>query len=405
MNQIEIYVFQAGEGDSFLITIINREKEINLLIDCGTYATYDQYIRKKLLDMAQNGREIDYLILTHIHSDHIGGAIPFLKENGSSNDAKVIPIRHILYNGFLGLQMQHYQDGLCSGREKMIYQGICGKRAAILSKKCDKKLITLNEELCLSKLLLDGGYDWNDGGGILPKKIVTNQFGKIDVEENISIQLLSPGLNELIAMNQEWEKYLKRIYSKIHFDDNSLTRSAYEAFQYILNEKEYEEITQLIGQPIPDREGIERLASSKGNYDYTHENSSSIAFLLQVDKKRLLFLGDSCIGICYRKLRDLYGIGETEMDLIKLSHHGSERNISERFLRQFGSENYLISAGTGIKRPSKKTLALLLTDHADRSKKIYVTNRNEHILWMDNERIHQFYDFEFVDIAGKSIKL
>ena len=94
-----------------------------------------------------------------------------------------------------------------------------------------------------------------------------------------------------------------------------------------------------------------------------------------------------------------------DMDFIKLSHHGSERNISEKFLKQFGSKNYLISAGTGSKRPSKKTLALLLMTHSDRNKKIFVTNRNKHILWMDQEKVHQFYDFEFVDIAGKSIKL
>ena len=120
MIQVEIYVFQAGEGDSFLVTIKDGKKEINLLIDCGNYVTYQQYIRKKLLNMAQNGKMIDYLILTHVHSDHIGGAIPLLKENGSSDATKVIPIRNVLYNGFLGLKLQHYQEQACDDREKLI---------------------------------------------------------------------------------------------------------------------------------------------------------------------------------------------------------------------------------------------------------------------------------------------
>ena len=405
MNQIEIYVFQADQGDSFLVTIFDGNREINLLIDCGTYRTYQQYIRKKLLNMAQDGRVIDYLILTHLHSDHIGGAIPLLKENGSSGAPNIISVRHVLYNGFLGLQLQHYEKEICNDRDKRIYQGICGKGAAILSKCIPEKRITIQEELCLSKLLLDGRYNWNDGCGIMPNKIMTNDLEKINVEKHISIQLLSPGLNEIIAMNQEWEKYLKRIYKKIHVSDNLLIRSAYEAFQYILNNKEYDEIAQSIGQQNPDKEGIERLASDRGSYEHTHENSSSIAFLLQIDEKKLLFLGDSCISVCQRKLRELYGTNEMDMDFIKLSHHGSERNISEKFLKQFGSKNYLISAGTGSKRPSKKTLALLLMTHSDRNKKIFVTNRNKHILWMDQEKVHQFYDFEFVDIAGKSIKL
>ena len=93
----------------------------------------------------------------------------------------------------------------------------------------------------------------------MPNKIMTNDLEKINVEKHISIQLLSPGLNEIIAMNQEWEKYLKRIYKKIHVSDNLLIRSAYEAFQYILNNKEYDEIAQSIGQQNPDNAEGRRL--------------------------------------------------------------------------------------------------------------------------------------------------
>lgn len=173
----------------------------------------------------------------------------------------------------------------------------------------------------------------------------------------------------------------------------------------MVNEKEYEEIAHMIEQPSPDKKGIEKLADSRISYDYTYENSSSIAFLLQVGKKRMLFLGDANIGVCQKILREWYGNEEMEMDFIKLSHHGSERNLSKNFLRRFGSKNYLISAGTGNKRPSKRTLALLFSEHPERSKKIFITNRNEHILWMDQEKIHQYYDFEFIDIAGQSIRI
>lgn len=119
----------------------------------------------------------------------------------------------------------------------------------------------------------------------------------------------------------------------------------------------------------------------------------------------MLFLGDANIGVCQKILREWYGNEEMEIDFIKLSHHGSERNLSKNFLRRFGSKNYLISAGTGNKRPSKRTLVLLFSEHPERSKKIFITNRNEHILWMDQEKIHQYYDFEFIDIAGQSIRI
>ena len=158
--------------------------------------------------------------------------------------------------------------------------------------------------------MLDGRYNWNGGCGAWPEKVIINQSDQIEIGEHISIRFVSPGFNQLVAMNQEWEKYLERMNRRMHLKDNTLIRSAYESFQYILNEKEYEEIAHMIEQPSPDKEGIEKLADNRISYDYTYENSSSIAFLLQVGEKRMLFLGDANIGVCQKILREWYGNGD-----------------------------------------------------------------------------------------------
>lgn len=95
-------------------------------------------------------------------------------------------------------------------------------------------------------MLLDGRYNWNGGCGAWPEKVIINQSDQIEIGEHISIRFVSPGFNQLVAMNQEWEKYLERMNRRMHLKDNTLIRSAYESFQYILNEKEYEEIAHMI---------------------------------------------------------------------------------------------------------------------------------------------------------------
>lgn len=44
-SKIEIHAFQAYDGDCFLVTIYEPEREVNLLIDCGSSETY-KYLLK-----------------------------------------------------------------------------------------------------------------------------------------------------------------------------------------------------------------------------------------------------------------------------------------------------------------------------------------------------------------------
>lgn len=65
--QIKIHYINVGQGDSELI----QQKDKNMLIDAGTNASTNSlisYLKK------QGIKKIDYLILTHPHEDHIGGA-------------------------------------------------------------------------------------------------------------------------------------------------------------------------------------------------------------------------------------------------------------------------------------------------------------------------------------------
>lgn len=66
-GKLKIHYIDVGQGDSILV----QQDGKNMLIDTGTNASADSLI--KYLH-SQSINRIDYLVLTHPHEDHIGGA-------------------------------------------------------------------------------------------------------------------------------------------------------------------------------------------------------------------------------------------------------------------------------------------------------------------------------------------
>lgn len=402
---IKIHTFQAYDGDCFLVTVYEPKKEVNLLIDCGNSETYHNSIKPYLLDMSKQRRKIDYLILSHIHSDHIGGAIPLLLDNGSADDPKIIEISNVIYNGFLGLNLELYEKKDCTAQEKRIYQGIISQGQAVLGKNITEKQITLNEELCISKLLIQGNYNWNAWNKNELGVVVADSQMKIDIGNQSYIQFISPNREQLRRMNKKWELYVKRIYNRIPNIDNLHIRNAFEAFQWIINNVDYENVQEMVSANVLTKEKIERMATSRYSYDYTDENMESIAFVLVCGNKKMLFLSDANIEVCRKNLEQIYGNTPLKINLIKLPHHGSKRNISMRFLKQYYSDSYLISAGETKLRPSMETIAMILVNDYEENKKIYIVNRNQTIECFDKEKMHSDFNFEFIDAKDKVIEI
>ena len=404
-SKIEIHAFQAYDGDCFLVTIYEPEREVNLLIDCGSSETYKYYVKPYLLRMSEQQKKIDYLILTHIHSDHIGGAIPLLLDNGSANDANIIEISNVIYNGYLGLGLESYEKKECTVEEKRIYQGIITQGQAVAGKSVTEKQVTLNEELCISKLLIQGKYNWNAWNENEVCAVVADSQMKINIGNQSYIQFISPNREQLCRMNKKWEQYVKRIYNRFPDIDNLHIRNAFEAFQWITNNEDYETIQGMVSANVLTKEKIIQMSESQYSYDYTDENMESIAFVLSSGSKKILFLADSNIEVCRKNLEQIYGDIPVKINLIKLPHHGSKRNISRRFLKQYSSDSYLISAGETKLRPSMETIAMILMNDVEKSKKIYIVNRNLTVECFDKENIHSYFYFEFVDVKDKVIEI
>ncbi|MGM9958235.1 MAG: ComEC/Rec2 family competence protein [Erysipelotrichaceae bacterium] len=96
-------------------------------------------------------------------------------------------------------------------------------------------------------------------------------------------------------------------------------------------------LSELAEYPLPD-------------HDISQNNRKSVVFSFSFENHNLLFTGDAWPGDIIK--------AKGNYDLIKLSHHGSSKNISEDFPKYIRSSNFLICTD-GINHPDKQTIAKL----------------------------------------------
>lgn len=85
-------------------------------------------------------------------------------------------------------------------------------------------------------------------------------------------------------------------------------------------------------------------------HDTSKSNKQSIVFTFTFDNCKLLFTGDAWAEDVLK--------AQGSYDLVKLSHHGSARNISEDYPRSIQSAKFLVCTD-GVKHPDKQTIAKL----------------------------------------------
>ncbi|BAF71688.1 hypothetical protein [Sulfurovum sp. NBC37-1] len=108
--------------------------------------------------------------------------------------------------------------------------------------------------------------------------------------------------------------------------------------------------------------------------DKSLPNGSSIAFILEIGDKKILFLGDSHPSVIIDGLKELRysNRNKLEIDFMKVSHHGSKANTSNELLEIIKCDKFIISTdGSKHGLPNKETLARIINKHS--GCKIYFT--------------------------------
>ncbi|MET1281187.1 ComEC/Rec2 family competence protein [Vibrio navarrensis] len=340
----KIKMYKAGNGDC---VSIETESEF-VLIDGGTAQSFDSW-KEEVIGHVE---KIDSVIVTHIDNDHVNGVLKLL----THPDCPIV--ENLYFNGAEQLFGKCANDGEVDRRADVKLQAISEESSDV----GDKEPIGYSEGTSLSYVISDKGIKCNDivdGEALYREKCANFSIG------SLKFNVIGPDRGAISALKRVWEDKLE----ERNIRPRIISKSYYDAF---------EQYASSVRELVPDnfeisgaeQSSIEALANTKFDDDDSPTNRSSFSFLIESGDKRILYLGD-CHAEITTSWLDEQQLGKIKVDVVKISHHGSQNNTSLELLRRIECGKYLISTnGKSHGHPDLEALARIALINADRDTEI-----------------------------------
>lgn len=385
----KIEMLKAAWGDCLWIEYGDRTQPFRILIDGGITATY-QSVKRRVLEIPEGKRRLDLFVITHIDEDHIAGSVKLL---GRLNELG-LTFGDIWFNGYKHMQKMQQEapaDDLMGG---------------------------LHGEF-LSALIEQRQLNWNlaFGGEAIVVRPQT-ELPSATLEGGMKLTILSPARQNLIDLIPEWNKNLEKTPIR---DDRSLETvlSVLDKRAALRPEAGFDDLMggkKRVDIKINNDNDITKAAALPETEDDAEPNGSSIAFLMEYKDpedgkdKKCLMTGDAFPSVVKTSLErsPSYNGAKLQIDLLKLSHHGSRKNTSVDLLKLLNCTHYLFSSsGQKFYHPDKDTVARVLVHGRGQNKPHlyfnYTTEFNE--TW-NNENLAKGaypYDAHYIDEATDAV--
>ena len=327
----KLHAVQAQFGDSLILEFGTDAKRRYILVDGGPPNNFNDDLDSALQSIVQSGK-LDAVILSHIDNDHIVGLLDLLaalEKDKADGEPPRIAIGGLWHNSF---QKSIDPDGEITQRMQtlMSVAGIANVAMpfavdAFFGVKEGNRLRILAKKL---KLPVNKGFQ-NDLV-MLETATQAKKFGKL------SLRVVGPNQANLDKLRQDWLEWLAKA-------ENMMTDPA-----------------------------------ALANADISVPNLSSIVLLAKCDGKTILLTGDARSDHILDGLEaaGLLTDGKMHIDVLKVPHHGSKRNITAKFFKAVTADKYVISANGKNDNPDHDTLTWIVeaAKNAGRNIEIIVTN-------------------------------
>jgi hypothetical protein len=306
-----IQMLPARQGDALLVQYGPDEAPRRILLDGGTPGTKGD-LRARLLELGPVPIALELLVVTHVDGDHIGGVLEMLED-----DPGIATFGDVWFNAWRHLP----------GNEIDFFGPVQGER--------------------LTGWLDANGAAWNSEFGSTAASVAeAGALPELDLAEGMHVTVLTPGPAELAELKPVWEDEVRAagLEPGVPFD---------EIFEVPVSAVPFDE--------VPTRADVEAWAATEFESDDSEANGASISLLLEHEGRSALLTGDAHSGPLVRgvtRLLETRGIDRLEVDVFKLPHHGSQRNVSTELLELVRARSYLFSTnGASFGHPDREAVA------------------------------------------------
>lgn len=378
---INILSFKAENGDAFLIKFDNNQ---NILIDMGMPKSYENEIRQELIKLKKAEQKIDLLIISHIDEDHIGGAIKFLEENKNN---EIIEISEIWHNSYKHLQFEKTKALEVEEDTLSILKSII-KQNQTTDIQEGIQNISCKQGSSLASLIYKYGYAWNNA--FSNNGIFIENKQKVVIGD-LKFIFLSPNEEKLENLSKKWLQELSKKKYNFEISDEEIFDDAFEFYMKFLQDTDIK-ISSISSKKSLNFEQLSRIEEK----DNSITNGSSLAFIVEYKNKKLLFLGDSHEDIVFDSLVKLKDNDyDLKFDLMKVSHHGSNKNISIRLLNLITCNNFLFSTdGLSYNHPDLETIAKIVVNNIESKKELFFNYELDIFEKLNDKKLKNQYNYE-----------
>jgi beta-lactamase superfamily II metal-dependent hydrolase len=331
-DRVRLRAIQAAEGDCLLLEADVAGKSATILIDGGPRGVYRKDLAPVLDDVAARGRRLDRVVLSHVDADHVAGLIDLfaaLRDGPAATRPVSVRTDGLWHNQFSQVLDT---DGTVAVRLASVLQAVSAAGLAADVGKFALDGIAQGDQLV--RLGVQIGCPMNadfEGESIL--------VGAAAVAIGpIRLRVVGPTRTNLRSLRLEWEKWLE------------------QQEEHVANGKP--QLAAFLDKSVP--------------------NLSSIQLLVEVGGRRMLMTGDGrgdhlLAGLAEAGLLDAEG--GIHVDLLKVPHHGSDRNVNRHFFERITADTYVVSADGKHGNPDLPTLLWLVDAAAGRRFHLVCTNQ------------------------------
>lgn len=323
---------RAKHGDALLLHHGTSAPPRTMLIDGGPAGVYRRFLKKALRAVADERGVVgplplEAVIVSHIDHDHVKGIIDFfndLREARDDNRTPIAQVEMLWHNSF---------SDAVGGRTRPAEIESQAARVADVAEANPRLPLGSDQKLTLQSVKegrrlrtqAEGlAVDLNPG---FQEGLITDSAAIRDFED-ITVQILGPSHTEIEALRKKWDKEVAKLLS-------AERRKRAEAAAYL---------------------------------DTSVANLSSVVMLVEQGQKSMLLTGDArgdTILSAIENNTDRLANGSMKVDLLKLPHHGSDRNVEVDFFRKIRADHYVVSGDGRHGNPEPETLEMIFEARDD----------------------------------------